>query len=68
MKLKSCLIAIAFLFFPVFAYADTLTDPLFAGFFSGLASRARVVQVCVVAMCIALFVIMKKFDEGNPPR
>jgi hypothetical protein len=28
--------------------------------FSGLGSRTRVVQICIVAMCLALFILMKK--------
>jgi hypothetical protein len=30
-------------------------------FFTGLETRSRVVQVCVVVMCLALFILMKKF-------
>jgi hypothetical protein len=30
-------------------------------FFTGLTSRERVVQICLVAMCLALFILMKKF-------
>jgi hypothetical protein len=29
-------------------------------FFSGANSRTRVVQICVVVMCIALFIMMRK--------
>ena len=34
---------------------------------SGLGTRSRVVQVCTVAMCAALLILMKKFD-GTEPR
>jgi hypothetical protein len=30
--------------------------------FSGIGGRARVVQFCVVTMCIALFIMMRKFN------
>jgi len=43
-------------------------EPAFAGlgaFFSGLARRDRVIQVCVVVMCLALFILMKKFGHGS---
>jgi len=36
----------------------------FKGLFSGINSRARVVQLCVVAMCLALFIMMRKFTGG----
>ncbi len=29
-------------------------------YFSGMGGRARVVQVCVVVMCVALFIMMRK--------
>jgi hypothetical protein len=29
-------------------------------YFSGLATRSRVIQVCVVVMALALFILMKK--------
>jgi hypothetical protein len=32
-------------------------------FFSGLNRRERVVQLCVGVMCIALFILCKKFSE-----
>jgi hypothetical protein len=35
------------------------------GFFSGMGSRTRVVQLCVVAMCLALFIMMRKFTGGG---
>ena len=38
-------------------------EPRAAGigkYFSGLATRSRVVQLCVVAMCLALLILMKK--------
>jgi hypothetical protein len=38
-------------------------EPRAAGigkYFSGLATRSRVVQICVVAMCLALLILMKK--------
>jgi hypothetical protein len=35
------------------------------GFLSGLGSRARVVQLCVVTMCLALFILMRKFTAGG---
>jgi hypothetical protein len=33
-------------------------------FMSGLNRRERVVQVCVGTMCLALFILCKKFTEG----
>jgi hypothetical protein len=30
-------------------------------FVSSLTTRTRVVQLCVVAMCLALFILMRKF-------
>lgn len=41
-------------------------SPLHAGigsYLSGMATRSRVIQLCVVCMCIALVIIMKKFAE-----
>jgi hypothetical protein len=35
--------------------------------FKGLNNRTRVVQLCVVVMCGALFILMKKFDGTSPP-
>jgi hypothetical protein len=32
-------------------------------FLSGLNRRERVVQVCVCVMCLALFILCKKFSE-----
>lgn len=30
---------------------------------SGLATRSRVIQVCIFVMCVALFIMMKKFSD-----
>jgi hypothetical protein len=35
-------------------------------YFSGFANRSRVIQLCVVCMCIALLIIMKKFVDVDP--
>jgi hypothetical protein len=35
------------------------------GYFSSIGSRTRVVQLCVVAMCLALFILMRKFTAGG---
>jgi hypothetical protein len=35
------------------------------GYFSGFGSRTRVIQLCVVAMCLALFIMMRKFTGGG---
>ena len=32
-------------------------------FFSGMGSRTRVVQFCVLTMAVALFILMKKFSS-----
>jgi hypothetical protein len=32
-------------------------------FLSGAGSRTRVVQICVVVMCIALFIMIRKFND-----
>ena len=38
------------------------------GIFTAFATRSRVVQVCAVAMCLALFILVKKFAEpGSAP-
>jgi hypothetical protein len=34
-------------------------------FFSGLGARSRVIHLCIVVMCIALFILMKKFHDGD---
>jgi len=34
-------------------------------YFTGLATRSRVVQVCVVALALALFILMKKFTASR---
>jgi hypothetical protein len=52
-------------FFAVLALL-VLADPAFARMFSwmsGLATRSRVIQVCMVTMAVALFVMMKKFSD-----
>jgi hypothetical protein len=36
--------------------------------FTGFATRSRVVQFCAVAMCLALFILIKKFAEPGPAR
>lgn len=48
---------------------DLLAADAHAGFgtyFSGMATRSRVVQVCVGAMALALFILMKKFTPHEP--
>ncbi len=43
-----------------------LPDPAAAGigaWLSGLATRSRVIQVCMVVMLLALFIMMKKFSD-----
>jgi hypothetical protein len=43
-------------------------EPAFAGlsgFFSGLTRRDRIVQICAVVMCLALFILMKKFGPSD---
>ncbi|MGL4550828.1 MAG: hypothetical protein ACRC33_06545 [Gemmataceae bacterium] len=43
-----------------------LADPAWAGvgaWLGGLANRSRVIQVCMVVMLFALFVMMKKFSD-----
>src|SRR5262249_3992577 len=32
-------------------------------YFTGLANRRRVVQICMVAMCLGLFILLKKFTD-----
>lgn len=47
-----------------------LPSPVFAGwlttYISSLATRSRAIQVSLVAMCVALFILMKKFAEPGP--
>jgi hypothetical protein len=52
------------------APAGRVAVPLAAGdgfsissFLSGLSRRERVVQFCFGVMCLALFILCKKFDE-----
>jgi hypothetical protein len=35
-------------------------------FMSGLNRRDRVVQLCVGVMCLALFILCKKFNDESP--
>lgn len=73
----ACLVLVLLLVLPtpVFA-AEPSPSPIFAGWFSkafnklfeGLATRSRVIQVCVVTMCLALFILMKKFADVGPRR
>jgi hypothetical protein len=52
-------------FFAVLALL-VLADPALAGmlsWMSGLATRSRVIQVCMVTMILALFVMIKKFND-----
>jgi len=38
-------------------------------YFSGMASRSRVIQVCVATMAVALFIMLKKFSpHDSSPR
>jgi hypothetical protein len=72
-----CLIALTLLASPAPARAATpSTDVSAAGssavfaawystFLSGMGSRTRVVQICVVTMCLALFILMKKFAPDD---
>ena len=60
-----------FRFLPVACLALSLlflsAQPAFAGiseFIAGLAQRERVIQICVVVACLALFILLKKF---GPP-
>src|SRR5262249_39022173 len=43
-------------------------EPAFAGigaFFSGLARRDRVIQICAPVACLGLFILMKKFGPQD---
>ena len=43
-------------------------EPALAGFSditSSLARRDRVIQVCVIVACLALFILMKKFGPDD---
>jgi hypothetical protein len=53
---------------PPAAIAAGSFDPHFAGIFSGLASRGRAIQVSIVLMCVALFILIKKLAEAAPVR
>ena len=56
----------------VLVLCDSFASEAQAGigsFFSSMATRARVVQFCVVTMLVALFIIMKKFSlHDSDPR
>ncbi|MFO0846188.1 MAG: hypothetical protein U0797_28060 [Gemmataceae bacterium] len=72
----ACLVLVALLVLPTPVFASESSSPVFAGWFSktitkafeGLATRSRVIQVCVVTMCLALFILMKKFADVGPRR
>jgi hypothetical protein len=32
------------------------------GYFSGLATRSRIIQFCAFVMCVALFIMMRKLE------
>jgi hypothetical protein len=34
-------------------------------YLQGLATRERVIQICVIVMCLALFILMKKFTDDS---
>jgi hypothetical protein len=34
-------------------------------FFKGMGTRTRIVQLCILAMCLALFILMRKFTHPN---
>lgn len=71
----ACLVVVTLLALPTPAFGGE-ASPVFAGWFSksitkafeGLATRSRVIQVCVVTMCLALFILMKKFADVGPRR
>jgi hypothetical protein len=73
----ACLVVVILLAWPTpVSAAEPSPSPVFAGWFSkmfskvfeGLATRSRVIQVCVVTMCLALFILMKKFADVGPRR
>ena len=46
--------------------SSALAPPLFAGigkYLTGLTTRQGIIQMCVICMCLALFIIMKKFSS-----
>lgn len=55
-----------------FALFDAFAQEAQAGlgsFFSGMGSRSRVIQICVVTMGVALLIMMKKFSpHDSDPR
>ncbi len=56
----------------VLALCDAFAQEAQAGlgsFFSGMGSRSRVIQICVVTMGVALLIMMKKFSpHDSDPR
>ena len=52
----------------VLALFDAIAPDAQAGlssFFSGMATRSRVIQICVVTMAVALLIMMKKFSPHD---
>jgi len=55
------------LFLLALALVAATAEPAFAGigsWLSGLATQSRVIQICIVTLCLALFIMMKKFHSS----
>jgi hypothetical protein len=37
----------------------------FTKYLTGVSGRTHVIRICFVTMCLALFILMKKFDGGD---
>jgi hypothetical protein len=46
---------------PLLPLAEGKSGWTIGGFFSGLNNRTRIIQFCTVVMCLALYIMMRKF-------
>jgi hypothetical protein len=59
------IVAGVFLSFLILFLLPDVAQAGISQYFAGLGRRDRVIQVCVIVMCLALAILMKKFGPSN---